>query len=179
MGQLGGEGNALVVVSGVGDGHPAKAHRGQQLLGLIQQTDVEKVGGAQDHGSPVKEVLPAVLEAGVVGTCHGVTPQEPEAVLLSQGKDGIADLLLGAGAVDDHGVLAELGGQLLHMFDDRLGVGGQKKEVHFLQILVGQFPVDGLGQLGELEDGAVGIPTQDGHVLAAAEGLRQRAADEA
>ena len=88
MGQLGGEGDAPVVLLGGGDGNPAEAHRGQQVLGLVQQADVVEVGGHDHHGSPVKEVGPAVLEAGVVGARHGVAAQEPEAILLRQGTPG-------------------------------------------------------------------------------------------
>ena len=107
-----------------------------------------------------------------------MAPQEAEAVLLRQGEDGLAHLFLGAGTVDDHGVLAELGGQLLHVFDDRLGVGGQQEEIHRLQVFFGERLPDGLCDLGELHDGLVGVPTQNGDVFAAAEGLCHGPADE-
>ena len=129
MGQLGGKGDALVVLPGGGDGDPPEAHRLQQGLGPVQQADVVKPGRDDDHGRAVEQVGPAGPEARMMGPRHGVPPQELDAVLLCQGEDRLAHPLLGPGAVDDHGVGRQEGGQPGHVLHHRLGVGGQQQQV--------------------------------------------------
>ena len=100
-----------------------------------------------------------------------MAPQESKAVLLRQGEHLPADLFFGPGAVDDHGVFAEQGGQALHVFHHRLRVGGQEQQVQAGEVLVLQGGVDGLGDFGKLRDGAVRVPAQDGDALVPAVGL--------
>ena len=90
----------------------------------------------------------------------------------------MAHLLLGPGAVDDHGAGVQDGGQPLHMGHHRLGIGGQQEEIQLLHPLVGELPVDGVGDLGEFGDGFVRVPAVDGDGPVPAEGLGQGTADE-
>ena len=107
-----------------------------------------------------------------------MAPQEGEAILFRQGEDLLAHLLLGAGAVDDHGVGLDLGRQPLHVLHHRLGIGGQEEEVQLPQPLLREGGVDGLGDLGKLGDGPVRVPPQNGDGGVPAVGLGQGPADE-
>ena len=129
MGHLGGEGDALIMLLGGGDGHPPKAHRLQQFLGPVQQTDVVKGRGDEDHRGPVEQIRPAVLKAGEMGARHRVPAQEGKPILLGQGEDACTDLLFGARAVNDQRGLVQQRGQAGHVLDHRFGVGGQQKQI--------------------------------------------------
>ena len=114
-----------------------------------------------------------------MGARHRVAAQEGKPILLGQGEDACTDLLFGARAVNDQRGLVQQRGQAGHVLHHRFWVGGQQKQIQALEFLVGEFPVDGLGDLGELHDGVVRVPAQDGHGLVPLKGFGQRASDEA
>ena len=63
-----------------------------------------------NHGSPVKQVCPAVFEAGKLGACHGVAAHKGKAILLRQREAAAADFLLDTAAVNDQCGFGNQGG---------------------------------------------------------------------
>ena len=90
VGHLAGEGDHPVVLCRSGDGEGAEAAGGQGLLRPVQQVHIVKSRRDQDHRRTLKEVCPAVFEAGELGAGHGVTAHKGEAVFFCQRGQGTA-----------------------------------------------------------------------------------------
>ena len=99
--QLGGVGNHFIVGLRGGKLHPAEADIQEEIPRLLQQCRICIGIGGENHGSMVEQIIPCVLEAGKLPSCHGMTADEMPGRILHQRLDGLANDLLNTAAVND------------------------------------------------------------------------------
>ena len=99
--QLGGVGNHFIVGFRGGKLHPAEADVQEEIPRLLQQRRICIGIGGENHGGVIKQIIPCILEAGKLPSCHGMTADETPGGILHQRLDGLANDLLNTTAVND------------------------------------------------------------------------------
>ena len=177
MGHLGGEGDHFVVFFRCGDGEEAKIAGLQGILHPLKQGNVIKHRGDQHHGRAVEQIRPAVLKAGELGACHGVSAHKGKAILLRYREAALADLLLDAAAVQYQSVFGDKVGVLFQPGGAAVRVDGQKDQIAFRDGGFVQLSVDGSCQHGKGQHGFVALDGVNG-VAFQGVGSGKRAADQ-
>ena len=142
VGQLGREGDHLVMLLRRGEAHLGKADGEEDFLRPADGFNVRARRGGQDHGGVFKQVVLGVGEAAALPPRHGMAADKYGLLPCKSGVQSAAHEALHSAAVDHQGTGLESINMVQRPVHRVLGIQRHQHDVAVRQVFVRQFPVD-------------------------------------